>query len=78
MAKMSVHEAKAHFSEAMRRVENGEVITVTRHGKPVAELRPLALEPQERRLGAFEGLFVIPDDAFDPMTEEELKDWYGE
>ena len=37
---VSVHGAKAHLSELLRRVEVGEVVTITRHGQPVAELRP--------------------------------------
>lgn len=26
--------------------------------------------------GEFAGQFVVPDDAFAPMTEEELEEWY--
>lgn len=33
--------AKTHFSELLERVEAGEEITITRHGKPVARLTPL-------------------------------------
>lgn len=37
----STYEAKAHFSEVLRRVREGRVITVTYHGEPVAEIRPI-------------------------------------
>lgn len=38
----SVYEAKARFSEILRRVrEQGESVTVSYHGEPVAEIRPL-------------------------------------
>lgn len=37
----STYEAKARFSEVLRRVREGRTITVTYHGKPVAEIRPL-------------------------------------
>ena len=74
---MSVHEAKAHFSELLRRVESGETVVVTRHNRPVAEIRPPA-PVQTRRLGAFEGEFVISPDAFAPLSEEELAAWEGE
>lgn len=37
----STYDAKAHFSEVLRRVREGRVVTITYHGKPVAEIRPL-------------------------------------
>lgn len=36
----STYEAKARFSEVLRRVREGRTITVTYHGEPVAEIRP--------------------------------------
>lgn len=44
---MSVHEAKARFSEAIAAVMRGEKVVITDDGKPVAELSPLV----ERRKG---------------------------
>lgn len=38
MIKIPVAEAKNRFSELLARVELGEEIAVTRHGKPVARL----------------------------------------
>lgn len=38
----TLYEAKARFSELMRRVRGGERVTITYHGQPVAELAPLA------------------------------------
>ena len=77
MAKLSIHEAKAQFSDLMRRVEGGETIVITRHSRPVVEMKPVESHRSERRLGAFEGWFEVPEDAFAPLTEENLKDWYG-
>ena len=46
---VSVAEAKATFSECIRRVEAGSSVLITRHGKPVAALvRPNDLEHLER------------------------------
>ncbi|AIE83564.1 type II toxin-antitoxin system Phd/YefM family antitoxin [Fimbriimonas ginsengisoli] len=78
MTKLSVHEAKAHFSELLRRVEEGETVVVTRHNKPIAEIKPAIEAKQGRVFGAFEGELNIPDEAFAPLNEEELKDWHGE
>jgi prevent-host-death family protein len=41
MKHVSIYEAKARFSELVRRVrERGERIAITYHGQPVAEIRP--------------------------------------
>ena len=40
MATVGAFEAKTHLSELLKRVEKGERIVITRHGTPVAELRP--------------------------------------
>lgn len=37
---VSVAEAKAHLSELLTAVENGEAVSITRRGKPVASLIP--------------------------------------
>jgi prevent-host-death family protein len=36
------YEAKTHLPQLLERVEHGETITITRHGKPVARLVPAA------------------------------------
>jgi prevent-host-death family protein len=40
MASVGVYEAKTHLPKLLDRVAGGEVITITRHGTPVAVLRP--------------------------------------
>ena len=46
---ISVAEAKATFSECIRKVEAGSAVLITRHGKPVAALvSPSDLEHIER------------------------------
>jgi prevent-host-death family protein len=37
----TTYEAKARFSELLKKVRDGRTITVTYHGEPVAEIRPL-------------------------------------
>jgi prevent-host-death family protein len=47
---IGTYEAKTHLPELIERVRRGERITITRHGKPVAELRPVGLgEPEALR-----------------------------
>ncbi len=43
----TLYEAKARFSELVRRVRAGERLTITYHGEPVAELGPVAKTPAE-------------------------------
>ncbi|MDR2896271.1 MAG: type II toxin-antitoxin system prevent-host-death family antitoxin [Propionibacteriaceae bacterium] len=38
---IAAYEAKTHFSELLERATNGETITVSRHGTPVAQLGPI-------------------------------------
>lgn len=40
-----MYEVKARFSEILRMVREGQTITVTYHGKPVAEIKPLQENP---------------------------------
>lgn len=48
---MPSNEAKAHWSELLTRVDQGEQITITRHGLPIARLVPVKTKttPDERR-----------------------------
>jgi prevent-host-death family protein len=41
MGKHSVVEATNHLSELIDRALRGEEVVITRHGRPVAELRPI-------------------------------------
>ena len=41
MAEISIRDLRNHGGEVINRVEAGERLTITRDGRPVAELRPL-------------------------------------
>jgi prevent-host-death family protein len=45
VAEISIRELRNHGGEVVDRVAQGEQITVTRDGKPVAELRPVSRPP---------------------------------
>ena len=50
MASYGVAEAKNNFTHLLDRVQEGEKITITRHGKPIAELNaPPKRTLEERR-----------------------------
>jgi prevent-host-death family protein len=42
MKKVGTFEAKTRLSELLDQVAKGEIITITKHGIPVAELRPVS------------------------------------
>jgi len=46
-------EAKNRFTELLRIVESGELVVITRHGRPVAQLTPPSAE---RRKVRFDGM----------------------
>jgi prevent-host-death family protein len=52
MVEVGVRDFKNGASGYLERVEAGEVITVTRRGKPVARVLPAQLSPQAARLVA--------------------------
>ena len=41
MTKVGIYDAKTQLPKLVSRVEKGEKIVITRHGKPVAELCPV-------------------------------------
>lgn len=51
-------EAKTKLSELLDKVEAGETVTITRHGKTVAKLVPAAIDADERarRRALIEGI----------------------
>ena len=38
----STYQAKAKLSEILRKVERGQTVVISRHGEPIAEVRPIA------------------------------------
>jgi prevent-host-death family protein len=46
MVTVSLVEAKAHLSELLDKVEGGETVVITRHGKPVANITSAAQPKQ--------------------------------
>jgi prevent-host-death family protein len=71
---ISIAEAKAKFSELVKRAEAGEEILVTRHGKVVARLSPPQAASRKPPLfGALKGQIWISDDFDEPL--EDFKDY---
>lgn len=66
-----IAEAKAKFSELVKRVEAGEEVLLTRHGKVVARLGPPVAGKRDRQklIGALRGKVWMAED-FDDLGSE--------
>ena len=77
MIKVNIQEAKTHLSRYLDQVENGDVVVVCRHNKPVAELRAVQGAPVQatRIAGLLKGRMHWEPHAFNEMTAEELAEF---
>ena len=77
MREIGAFEAKTHLSELLAAVEAGEVFTITRRGKPVAELRPVSdtAEVMMDRLRAIAEITALRKLIPGNVTAEEILAW---
>jgi prevent-host-death family protein len=65
---VGAREFKTRLGTYLRRVQRGATLVVTERGRPVAEVRPIALvEDEERRLSELVALGVLTRTAEAPM-----------
>lgn len=53
---VGVYELKAHLSSVLEEVLAGRIVTITRHGHPIACLQPIEASSRGDRLAALEQL----------------------
>jgi prevent-host-death family protein len=58
----NIHEAKTNLSRIIERVERGEEIVISRAGRPVAKVVPLAGKVQRSGRGSLRGQLVLAPD----------------
>jgi prevent-host-death family protein len=56
---VGVYELKAHLSSVLEEVLAGRVVTITRHGHPIASLQPVAVTGRRERLRAVEQMRAL-------------------
>jgi prevent-host-death family protein len=71
----TVHQAKTNLSRLIKEAEKGKDVVITRGKKPVAKLVPVGNASKKRIPDMFKGQLWSAPDAFDPLTDEELRDW---
>lgn len=58
---IGAYEAKTHLPALLERVTRGESFTITRHGRPIARLVPIARTGPDRRREAIKRLKAFAD-----------------
>lgn len=74
---VDIDEAKTKFSMLVNEALNGEEIIIAKSGKPVAKLLPYLSDLQPRKGGQFKGLIEIANDFDQPLSQEELDQFYN-
>ena len=67
---VNITEARARFSELLKRVEMGEEIVIAKAGKPIARLVPFRARPALRKAGTAKGLISISPDFDEPLPND--------
>ena len=76
MQTVNIHEAKTQFSRFVDQAEAGEEIVISRAGKPVARLVPLANpDSKPRKLGLGKKMFTFPEQ-FDSLNTGEMVEMF--
>jgi prevent-host-death family protein len=75
MDEVGAFEAKTHLSALLDRVERGEEVTITRHGRPVARLVPARTINRERADAAVRTLLDVSENSrLDGLSWKDLRD----
>jgi antitoxin (DNA-binding transcriptional repressor) of toxin-antitoxin stability system len=74
METITIHKAKTQLSRLIEKACRGEEIVIARGKQPVVKLVAIAGKRGDRKPGAWKGKISYTSDAFDPLTDQELKD----
>ena len=73
----NIHDAKTNLSRIIERVEHGEEIIISRAGRPVAKVIPLAGRVQRSGRGSLRGRLVLAPDWDSPAVNESIAADFG-
>jgi prevent-host-death family protein len=74
MKNVTIHKAKTTLSQLIAAAQAGEEVIISRGKEPVARIVPIA-KPGKRKFGRLKGKGSVGPEFFEPMTEEELREW---
>jgi antitoxin (DNA-binding transcriptional repressor) of toxin-antitoxin stability system len=74
MIRVNVHQAKAHLSEHLARLERGDedAVIICRRNEPIAELRALPRRRTRRQIFRRDARFELTAAFFEPLPDEVL------
>ena len=80
MEDVDLRQAKERLEELLARAARGEDVAIvdSSFGKIRLSPIPAPATRKPRRLGLLEGKMTVPEGLLDPMSKEELRNWYGE
>ena len=70
----TVHQAKANLSRLIKEAEKGTDVIITRGKKPVAKLVAIQAASKMRIPDSMKGQLWSAPGAFDPLTDEEMRE----
>lgn len=70
----TVHQAKTNLSRLIKEAESGKEVIISRGKKPVAKIVPINATPKKRVPGSMKGQLWSAPGAFDPLTDEEMRE----
>lgn len=78
---VNISDFKTHISSYIAKIEQGQPIKLTKRNKLVAHITPekdkeAIIKARMSIRGALKGKMIVRDSFYDPMTEEELSEWY--
>ncbi len=70
----TVHQAKTNLSRLIKEAESGKEVIITRGKQPVAKIVPITGVSKKRVPGSMKGQIWAAPNAFDSLTDEELRE----
>jgi len=70
----TVHQAKTNLSRLIKEAQKRKEVIITRGKDPVARLVPISSVAKKRIPDMLKGQIWSAPDAFDPLTDEELRE----
>ena len=70
MITVGAYEAKTRLSELLQRVQEGETVTITRHGHPVARI--VGVEPEKPTIEEIKAEVERLREGLEPISIEEI------
>jgi len=69
--------AKTHLAGLIREALAGREVVIARDDEPLVRLVPLSadVETDDRVAGDLAGTLTLPDEFFEPLGEDDLRDW---